>query len=221
MTEVGRILLKDRAFDHIKALILDGSYQPGHFLSESDLCTALEMSKTPIRAALERLEEQGFVTIAPQRGVIVRELSPREIADHYDFRIALESWITRTMAGRLNAEQIADLEQNLIEQHAQTGGDVVDLRGFMRSDAQFHHIITAATGNAEFVWAMQRQWDKLQRLVESIAFKDPTVPPRSCAEHQAIFDALVAGDGELAARRAIEHLEHGKKFMLLGGVYGS
>lgn len=219
-TSPNRPLLKDRAFDHIKALILDGTYQPGQFISERELSAELEMSKTPIRAALERLEEQGFVTIAPQRGVIVRDLTPREIADHYDFRMALESWIMRSMAGRLPATTVTALEDNLRQQHAQTEGDVVDLPGFTQADANFHHLITASTGNTEFERAMQRQWDKLQRLVESIAFRDANVPRRSCAEHQAIFDALMAGDGDLAAQLVIEHLEHGKKFMLLGGSYG-
>ena len=60
-----RPLLKDRAFDHIKALILNGTYQPGQFISERELSAELEMSKTPIRAALERLEEQGFVVRTP------------------------------------------------------------------------------------------------------------------------------------------------------------
>lgn len=215
-----RPLLKDRAFDHIKGLIMDGTYQPGQFISERELSAELDMSKTPIRAALERLEEQGFVTIAPQRGVIVRELSPREIADHYDLRMALESWIMRSMAGKLPPSAVAQLEQNLAMQHEQTEGEIVDLRGFTEADANFHHLITASTGNAEFERAMQRQWDKLQRLVESIAFRDLTVPRKSCAEHQAIFDALMAGDGDRAATLVIEHLEHGKKFMLLGGVYG-
>lgn len=216
----GRTLMKDRAFEHIKGLILDGTFRPGQFISERELTAELEMSKTPIRAALERLEEQGFVTIAPQRGVIVREMSPREISDHYDLRMALESWIARTLAGRLTADQVAALSANLASQRAQTEGDTIDVAGFMKADAEFHHLITEATGNAEFERAMQRQWDKLQRLVETIAFKDPTVPPRSCAEHQGIFDALVDGDGDLAAKLVVEHLEHGKKFMLLGGVYG-
>lgn len=216
----GRPLMKDRAYEHIKSLILDGTYQPGMFISDRDLTAQLGMSKTPIRAALERLEEQGFVTIAPQRGVIVKELNPREIADHYDFRMAIESWVARSMAGHLTASQIAALEANLASQHAQTEGEILNLRGFTAADAEFHHIITEATGNAEFERAMQRQWDRLQRLVESIAHKDPTVPRKSCAEHQAIFDAMVAGDGDLAAELAVQHLEHGKKFMLLGGTYG-
>lgn len=214
-----RTLLKDRAYDYIKGLILDGSYEPGCFISERELSAQLQMSKTPVRAALERLAEQGFVTIAPQRGVIVRALSSREIADHYDFRMALESWIMRTMAGRLNADDVRQLRENLATQQRQVSGDN-DIRGFTESDAAFHIIITQATGNAEFERAMAHQRDKVQLVVEQIAFRDPTVPPHSYAEHRGIFDALMDGDGDLASRLVVEHLEHGKKFLLMGGTYG-
>ncbi len=215
-----RPLMKDRAFEHIKGLILDGTYQPGQFISERELSIHLAMSKTPVRAALERLEEQGFVTIAPQRGVIVRTLTAQEIADHYDLRMALESWIARQVAGRLSDAQLTALKENLSLQRAQVGGATIDVRGFMSADAEFHQLLTQATGNVEFERVLQRHWDKVERLVESIASRDNAVLAHSCAEHQAIFDALQSGDGNRAAALVIAHLEHGKRFMLLGGAYG-
>lgn len=220
-TTGGRPLLKDRAYEHIKTLILDGTYRPGQFISERDLTAKLDMSKTPIRAALERLEVEGFVTIAPQRGVIVRELNPREISDHYEFRMAIESWIVQQVAGRLTKAQSDELGANLALQHQQTGGPEIDVKGFMNSDVEFHRLITLCTGNAEFERAMRHQSDKLRRLVETIAMRDLTVPPRSCAEHQAIFEALIEGDGDRASRLVVEHLAHGRTFLLLGGSYGA
>lgn len=215
----GRPLLKDTAYSHIKRLIMNGTYPPGRFISERELSVDLDMSKTPIRAALERLSEQGFVQIEPQRGVVVRDLSAREISDHYDFRMALESWIMRSMAGRLTADQVRVLEENLALQHAQTDEEI-DISGFTFADSQFHMIITEFTGNTEFVRAMKRQRDKLQRFVESIFVRDATVPRKSCAEHEAIFRALVEGDGQGAADLVVAHLSHGKKFLLIGGTYG-
>ena len=63
------------------------------------------MSKTPVKAALERLESEGFITISPQRGVVVRQFAIHEIADQYEMRVALETYTVRTLAGRLSAEQ--------------------------------------------------------------------------------------------------------------------
>ena len=71
------------------------------------------MSKTPVKAALERLEAEGFISVSPQQGIVVRELSVREIADLYEIRAALESYTLRAVAGRLTADQVARVKANL------------------------------------------------------------------------------------------------------------
>src|SRR5437899_8390145 len=96
-----RALLKDRAYDRIKVRLLNDDYPPGSFLSERQLAENLGMSKTPVKAALERLESEGFISVSPQQGIVVRELSVHEIADQYEIRAALESYTVRALAGRL------------------------------------------------------------------------------------------------------------------------
>ena len=211
--------MKERAYDHIKQLILDGTCPPGTFLSERELCTTLQMSKTPIRAALERLAEQDFVMIAPQRGVIVKEFGPRDIADHYDLRIALEMFIARELGGTLTPEQKQEVEANLARQQEQVTSKV-DIEGWQRSDAEFHLMLAQFLGNAQIEWVMARQRDKLSRVVEQIAYRDPTVPPLSYSEHVGIYEALRDDDRELAMQRVEQHLTNGKRFLLMGGRYG-
>jgi len=215
-----RVLMKERAYEHIKQLILDGTCPPGTFLSERELCATLQMSKTPIRAALERLAEQDFVTIAPQRGVIVKDFAPRDIADHFDLRIALEMFIARELVGALSDEQKQDLEANLSRQREQVTGKI-DIEGWQRSDAEFHLMLAHFLGNAQIEWVMARQRDKLSRVVEQIALRDAAVPPLSHAEHAGIYEALRDGDRELAMHRVEQHLTNGKRFLLMGGRYGS
>src|SRR5690348_15480667 len=67
--------MKKRAYTALKRLLVSRSVAPGTFLSVRQLAKQLEMSSTPIRAALERLEAEGFITISPQQGIVVRELS--------------------------------------------------------------------------------------------------------------------------------------------------
>lgn len=214
-----RPLLKEVAYEHIKQLMCDGSHPPGTFLSERELAAALNMSKTPVRAAFERLSEQGFVTIAPQRGVIVRQLSPKEISDHFDLRIALETFIARKLAGRISAEQEAQVQANLELQRQQVT-DPLDLAGWTTSDSRFHLMLAEFVGNDEIVRTMTHQRERVQRVVGSIATRDKHIPPKSQQEHQAIFDLIRAGDGEAAAKAVEEHLLHGMRFLLLGGRYG-
>lgn len=221
MTATGttRPLLKDVAYEHIKRLVCNGTFAPGTFISERELAASLEMSKTPIRAAFERLAEQGFVTIAPQRGVIVRELSPREIADHYDLRIALETFIARELSGRLTAAQIADAEEILETQRKVIDGEL-DMAAWTQSDARFHLMLAEFQGNLEIIRTMSHQRDRVQRVVESIATRDSHVPPKSHLEHRRIFESIRDGDRQAAVTAVEEHLQHGKRFLLLGGEYG-
>jgi DNA-binding GntR family transcriptional regulator len=119
-------LLKERAYDELKRRILNDDYPPGSFLAERRLAEQLGMSKTPVKAALERLELEGFICVSPQQGIVVREFSVHEIADLYEIRAALESYTMRLIAGRLSETQIARLRANLaalkkIGSHAEHG----------------------------------------------------------------------------------------------------
>jgi len=93
-------LLQDRAYADIKALIQDGSFAAGSFLSERQLAARLHMSKTPVKNALVRLELEGFVSVSPQQGIVVRESSVQEIVDILDLRLALEPYVVRRIAGK-------------------------------------------------------------------------------------------------------------------------
>src|SRR5207237_10535653 len=112
----GRRLLKDDAYELIKQLIQTHVFKPGTFLSERELAARLGMSKTPVRSALERLQTEGFVQIAPQQGAVVREPSLHELVDMIDLRIAVEPHVMRRLAGRLNPLQRQRLRENLKQQ---------------------------------------------------------------------------------------------------------
>lgn len=210
-----RVLLKDIALEQLKQLILDGTLVPGSFLSERELTGMLSMSKTPIRAALERLALEGFVHVSPQRGIVVRELSLQEIVDHYDLRQALETFVVSRLAGRLDDDQRRQLHAQLQRQGACVHGR--DARGYIAADGDFHLLLCAFHGNAQIETVMRLQRDKLARVGEQIARRDPNRMRVSAAEHAGIVEAIEAGDSALAARRAAEHLENGKRFLASDG----
>jgi len=216
----GRALLRDVAYDHVRDRILDGSSPPGTFLSEREVAGELQMSKTPVRVAFERLAEQGLVTIAPQRGVIVAGMDSTQIVDHYDLRVALETFVVRRLSERqLHAWAQAQLQANLAHQVKLVTGQV-DIVGFTQADADFHLILASALGNGEILQIMNRQRDRVRHVVDSIFRRDPRVPPMSCAEHSAIAEAVLDRDAERAAELMTVHLENGQRFLLLGGTYG-
>lgn len=150
-----RTLLKDQAYQQLKQMLLDGTYAPGTFLSERQLAEQLGMSKTPVRAALERVEAEGYITVSPQQGIVVRELSLREIKEHYEIRIALETYIVRRLAGNLTAEQVDQIEDNLAQQVAAIQQN--DTQSHVAYDRDFHLMLATFFDNREIVQVMQHR----------------------------------------------------------------
>jgi DNA-binding GntR family transcriptional regulator len=207
-----RGLMKDRAYEELKARMLNNDYPPGTFLSERMLAADLGMSKTPIKAALERLEADGFIAVSPQQGIVVRELTVREIADQYEIRSALEAFVLRSVAGRLQHDQVGALRANLKAQAKLRGSGNVQTG--VALDAEFHILFAEFLGNQEILRVVSQLREKMQRVVTQVFRKCPTRIDTSYEEHVAIAEAVIAGEGPRAAELVVRHLELGKRLIL-------
>jgi DNA-binding GntR family transcriptional regulator len=207
-----RELMRDQAYAAIKRFILDGDLAAGAFLAERQLAGQLRMSKTPVRAALQRLEAEGFVTISPQQGIIIRDLTVHEIADYYEIRAALETYVVRALAGHLIAGQRDRLEENLRAQAALRGRD--DGLRAAALDTEFHTLFCEFLGNQEILKVMAQLRAKIQRVITRVFQLNAGRFASSYEEHRAIADAVIKGDAVLAARLVEEHLEYGKRCLL-------
>jgi len=207
-----RPTLANRAYADLKTLFQNGTYSPGDFLTEGELARRLRMSKTPVRTALTRLEMDGFVTVSPQQGIVVREPSLHEIVDLFDIRMALETFVVRRLAGNLTPEQTARMRGNLDAQ-----GRAVkdrDIEATTRLDTEFHLMLCEFLDNNEILVAMERLRGKLHRIILGIQHKSPDRIVDGCREHEAIAESITQGRGEQAAQRVIQHLEWGKKILV-------
>jgi DNA-binding GntR family transcriptional regulator len=207
-----RSLMKDRAYEEIKRGILRNDFPPGSFLAERQLAERLGMSKTPVKAALERLALEGFITVSPQQGIVIRELTVHEIADQYEIRAALESYILRTTAGRLTAEQVEQLQANLVAQERIIRSR--DVHAAVAVDTEFHRLFAVFLGNQEILKLMASLRDRTQRLITKVFQLNPGRMASAHAEHVAIAEAVIAGDGNTAAKLIEAHLEKGKQLLL-------
>ncbi|MDA1166066.1 MAG: GntR family transcriptional regulator [Planctomycetota bacterium] len=207
-----RVLLKDRAYSELKQLIQDVTFEPGAFLSERQLAGRLGMSKTPVKAALERLEIEGFIAVSPQQGIVVRELSVHEVADQFEIRVALECHVLRSVAGRLTDEQASVLTASIRQQkQAAKRRDVAEL---VALDAKFHMLFCEFHGNREITRVMSQLREKIHRVIGRVFQQQPERLGSSCDEHAAIVEAVLAGDAKLSAKRMEEHLDYGRQFLL-------
>jgi DNA-binding GntR family transcriptional regulator len=209
-----RRLLADQAYDALKSSLQSGKYPPGSFLSERQLAAGLGMSKTPLKSALVRLEQEGFVRISPQQGIVVREPSVQEIVELFDLREAIETFAVQRVAGKLTPEQTAQLRANLGEQakatKARQAGEAT------RLDTEFHALICGFLNNSEMAQTLARMRDKLHRLILTNLSRRPERLATSYREHAAIAASLIRGRGARAVDLVRRHLEYGR-VMLLGG----
>ena len=208
-----RVLLKDRAYRELKELIQTGVFPPHSSVSERQLVKRLGMSKTPIRSALENLEAQGLVSVSPQKGVLIKELSAREISELFDVRNAVEPFIVSHLARRsIGKKQVDLLKQNLRKQKAAAKKE--DAVAATQLDIEFHQLLARILDNQEMSAWLEKCFDKLQRSVLRINSLVAGRLHKSTQDHEEIVAAVAEGDESLAAERMLSHLRYGRQFLL-------
>ncbi|RKN10914.1 GntR family transcriptional regulator [Streptomyces radicis] len=193
--------------------LMMGRYPPGTLLQETALSAAYGISRTPVRDALARLEQDGLLRRAP-RGYRVRERTPEEVLDVYEARIVLESHAAAVAAIRHTPLDLARLRQIVSEAADTTDGDQL-----WRCDTDFHAALRQAAHNSTIA-------ETLYRLDAQMTVHGPYRQRRSdlaavtLAEHEGIVAAVAARDQDLARSRLTEHLTRVRDLRvtaLLGG----
>jgi DNA-binding GntR family transcriptional regulator len=194
----------------IEEQIATGLRRPGTRLDEQDLASEFGVSRTPVREALIQLCAAGLVDMRPRRGATVCEIGPARLCEMFELMAELEA-----MCGRLAARRIDEAEQKeLLEAHraCEAARDASDPDEYYRLNEIFHHRIYAASHNgflAEQATALHRRLRPYRRLQLRVRNRMQT----SYTEHQAIVDAILAGDGDLAAERLRGHITvQGERF---------
>lgn len=201
-------LLKEVAYEEIKELILNETFQPGSFLSERELISMLNMSKTPIKSALTRLEAEGFVTVSSKQGIIINDLSFSRIIDIYDLRTVLETHNIRSVLNRLTEEQFEMIRENL--EVTERIVKVLDVREFAKADHDFHLLISNFAGNEEIHRILLNYNDHLLRITLRHLKKDPNRMKDFYQDHLEIYNLLFEGREE-SVERMRDHLQNSKQ----------
>lgn len=198
---------KDRAYDFVKDRILYGSYRGGDLISEGDVAADLEMSRTPVREAFLRLENEGLLRLYPQRGAFVIPVSPEEVRQVLEARSVLEEFATRKVIERTDAQRAtlrSVLEESIARQRALAAGG--DLRAFLQEDRGFHTTLVDASENDFFAQLYASLRDRQVRMLADSQVSDATRRETILDEHAAIATAIGKGDPEAACAAVLTHL---------------
>ncbi len=195
--------LVERAYREIRRRILDNEYPPAHQVLEQDLAADLGMSRTPLREALVRLQNEHFVQLIPRHGMRVVPLSLQDLHDTYEVLTALElTAIERLVKSGLNPKAAGRLDEALDDMDASLKQR--DRDAWVKADERFHRTLIDLCGNARLAAMAYMLWDHGHRARMTTVRLRPTLGS-SNREHRAVVDAIKRGNWRDA--RAI-HLKH-------------
>ena len=210
MADFKSVSLADQVFDKLENDIIIGVYPRGEVLTELKLVEQLGVSRTPIREALRRLEQERLIADSG-KGSIVLGITEEDLVDIMNIRQPIEGLaayyaaVNMTDEGRAELAHIVDLQDFYF-----TKGDLDRLR---KVDDEFHDAICRLSGRTvinDTLIPLHRKTRRYRR----IAMDDPERVPKTLKEHRAIYEAIVSGNAELARELSSRHIENAKKHML-------
>ena len=194
----------DRAYRKLKEMTATFEIKPDERLNESAISAQLEISRTPLREALNRLAAEGFLTLRRGQGLHCRSLNPAEIMDLYEARAAIESEAAR----RADPGALAKVQEFLEQSKAEysPGASPVEL---VRLDEEFHRRIALLSRNAELVRLLDNAAARIHYIrvidLQSLSERDGT-PTITTQPHARILAAVAARDEDGAAREMSCHI---------------
>lgn len=197
--------LQERAYGYVKAQIMNLDLKPGQYVTDSQVANELDISRTPVREALRRLEQEGLLVNQARRGWKVYTLSLEDIHEIFDIKEALEGMIARRAADCVNDELRSALQAAI--ERMQSASDADDPVAWQGADAQLHQVIFAMGANERATSIIQNLNDQWHRVrIGFIALQGRI--ERSNPEHEAIIRSILSGDGEEAERLMHIHLNN-------------
>lgn len=193
--------LMNTAYTTLRERIVGGSLMPGTLLSENELAEELQMSRTPVRNAITHLESEGFVVSLKNRGVLVKEISGKEMLDMYEAMMSLLVYAIDIKTERNSSIDMAKLEECLERQFKAEQED--DYFTYIQNTFLFNRIIVSSINNHAMMSIMDMYVDKMA-MASYINYKmTPHIKHYSANMlNKSIYDALKAGNDEEARRIA-------------------
>lgn len=198
-----KVTTPEQAYHSILAMIVSADIPPGSPLRIQELANTLNMSMTPIRDALRRLEAVGVVEIVPYRGAQVRNLSTEDLVDTYRTRISLEGLLCSQAAENFLPDDAKAALAALDEQ--QQAIERSDLPTARAAHREFHYVIYRAAGSEWMLRSIEPTWLNSERYRIASELDAESLPARR-KEHEAILEACVRHKPAEARKALRAHL---------------
>lgn len=195
------------AYSAIRDMILAGRVPGGGKLVEAELGKQLDLSRTPVREALKRLEADGLIENTGGRGLTVATLSQDQIAELFELREAIEGMAARLAAQRAGYQDILNLRR-LIEE--QDSIPISDIQRVLSADDRFHRAVHVAAHN-RYVLQASETWEAALAVMRITTLPMFAPSPEAREHHRSIFEAIETNDGSAAEEIARMHIRNSRR----------
>jgi len=192
--------LSEQAYRILREMITNSRFQPGTRLNVEQLARDMEISRTPLWEAVNRLIQEGLLVSLPNRGVFILELSPLEAREIYSVREVLEGLAAKLAAKNVSRDAIARMEDTLSKQYEMVSRQ--DLIGYSKYDYAFHDVIHELSQNR----FLQEMLDFIRGRTRSAFMNFKPLLMTSYRDHQAILEALKQCNATLAEKTIRAHV---------------
>lgn len=205
--------LSEVAYDSLRAMILSGQVRPGERLGERELARRIQVSRTPLREALGRLERDGLAVNRPGLGYYALEFDPEIVEALYEFRELLEVHASRAAARRISEagiRELKDIMRQLAVYERKRKPSTEELRQEVQLGLRIHEVIARESGNSFICETLLQIYDRLRLLTWiDVLWFDKWQLTRE--EHRELVDAVTARDEKRAAKIAGRHVKRSRE----------
>jgi DNA-binding GntR family transcriptional regulator len=210
MLEHKTISLAEQVLERLENDILTGKYQRGEVLTELKLVSDLGVSRTPVREALHRLEQEHVIEIT-SKGILILGVTEQDLKDIFAIRLRIEGLASYCATESMTAEQLAELKETLELQEFYVAKQ--DPERIKTMDSKFHQLIYRYCGSAVLNDTLLPLHKKVQKYRRA-SVEDNSRAQQSAREHRAIFEAIEARDAALAEKYTTEHIANAAEHIL-------
>lgn len=194
------------AYATVKELIVSGDLPGGELVSEGEIATRLEISRTPVREAFLRLQVEGWMRLYPKRGALVVPIAVGEAESVVDARRLVEAGSVRAFIGDAGARErvVEALRENLqLQEKLAVDGTAAQ---FSAVDADFHRTVVRAGGNPLLDAFYDGLRERQRRMTAASVTRDPGQISRIVDDHRRLADLIEAGDADGFERAVEQHM---------------
>jgi GntR family transcriptional regulator, rspAB operon transcriptional repressor len=198
--------IEEKVYDQLKMMILTGDLKPGISSTETSIASEMGVSRTPVRAALNRLAHEELISSNSNKGFNVTTIAPADLKEIYQLREMIECQLIRETAGQFSSSELDDIEKDL-----DTGDKywaAGDVRNFMLSSRKFHHAFDDKFGNSR-ISNLLVTYDERINQVTYYLLKIGRIGISNLGgieDHRKILKAIRSGEIEHAVKIMKKHL---------------